>query len=359
MSGPAAKMTKEERLADLVVRRQRAIRLLTKQRKVLVAKDGEHEHQWQACRGTHPFQRERVVFDAAPAAGQSAPSRAVTVVEWMKCREWWETVAAPRRSDVAERGLGFARGWAVGRSELCDRMMCSCGEVIASPAPLAPSRISTVRVPHPALLVLLNRAAGGRRRTSSAGDGTPFDESASRLAKEIAGLVRSWTEALELIADVRDLVAALSRWGDEVDKLDDGPDALSIDANRTIVQTLERWVHELESKYDPDEIREWTRPCPALIDIVDRHDEVVGQRRCRARHTEKHKQRRSAIRVNVTRRVARCAECGTTWEGDAGIRLLAFQTDLVERMTLAEQQAEDDAARHAEALVAENFLDYP
>lgn len=359
MSGPGAKMTDEERLADLVARRQRAIRLLTKQRKVFVAKDGEHEHQWQACRGTHPVVRERVVFDAPPAPGEPAPSRVVTVVEWVKCREWWETVAAPQRSDVAERGLGFARGWAVGRSELCDRTMCTCGEIVASPAPRVSPRIVTKRVPHPALLLLLDRAVGGRRRTSSAGDGTPFDESASRLAKEIAGEVRSWTEALEMIADVRDPIAALSRWGEAVDKLDGTIEELNIKANRTVVFKLERWVHELESKYDPDEIREWTRACPALIDIVDRNEVVVGHRRCRARYTEKHKQQRSAIRVNVTRRVARCAECGTTWEGDAGIRQLAFQTDLVERMTPAERETEDEAARHAEALVAGNIEDYP
>jgi len=179
---------------------------------------------------------------------------------------------------------------------------------------------------HPALVDLLEHGTGSSNRGRSAGIRIPIDAEALELWAQIRDQVRLWLRALGATW-TDDLKHDLNTWHthheDAVHRGNVTPAAHTIIARR-----LDAWVDRIDAKYDPDEKREWTSPCPALIPIVDADGNDTDElRRCGARKVLIDGELKSAIDLNVTRLTARCRRCRTTWEGERGLKQLRWETN--------------------------------
>lgn len=324
-----------------------AIDKLTKRRKVGVWQDG-HVHSWSPCRGEHVERREftrrgRPADPASPSVvavdpGQPRDSsrpgvkfEPATFVELalvaIPCLEWWEREAVGRFNVGAS--LDFRYGWAIGRSERCELLICAdCGAVVSAEPVNDPLEMHIHTEIHQPLLVLLVTGSGDSASLGSSDPGVPIDVEAIEMRARISKRLRELSEAIGFDATKRGLARQLRGWYLALqDARAKGRVTTAFDLEA--IETVEHWVEAIEAKFEPAEIREWTDPCP----------------RCHARRVEVDGLERFAIRVNVGARRADCASCGAMWEGERGIRHLRYETNLAAKVKSGDPPVEP---RHAE-----------
>jgi len=324
-----------------------AIHKLTRRRKVGVWQDG-HTHSWTPCAGHHVELRE-VVRQGRPAEpdkpsivsidpGQprdpehpKAKVRQPSYIERelmpIACLEWWEREAVGRFNVGASLDLRY--GWAIGRSERCEMLICAgCGAVVDEEPADDPLEMHIHTEIHPPLLVLLVTGTGDSASQGSADPGVPIDVEAIEMRARIARRLRELGHAIGYEPAKRGLARQLHGWYQALqDARAKGRVTAAFDAEA--LEAVEHWVEEIEAKFEPAEIREWIDPCP----------------RCRARRIQVDGIERFAIRVNVGARRAECAACGESWEGERGIRHLRYETNLAARLKTPDQAGD---ARHAD-----------
>lgn len=181
---------------------------------------------------------------------------------------------------------------------------------------------------HPPLLTLLREGTGITSGTGggSSDPGAPIDADALEIESQIRERVSTWCGWLTLQYDRHNLAGSLRRWyGAHMRELQDA--RVSELTHLEMTRTVEQWVRMIESKFDPDKKREWTTPCPALVPAVWGDESDPTYRRCGAHRVIVDGLERYAITVNVTRRFAVCASCGTRWEGLGGLEQLRAAAD--------------------------------
>jgi hypothetical protein len=177
---------------------------------------------------------------------------------------------------------------------------------------------------HPALIDLLvniDAMQRGSGRGGAAHTRIPIDTEAHRILTDIRSQVKAWLTQLH-ISTSRDLKTSLILWHRHYDDAVTRG-AIGTDIQRGILRKLDGWVRDIDAKYDPDQHREWTDRCPALI-----RNEAGDIHRCNARHHITDGEQKSAIDLNVTQLIARCRTCGTRWEGERGLMQLRYETNL-------------------------------
>jgi hypothetical protein len=188
---------------------------------------------------------------------------------------------------------------------------------------------------HPALLMLLMQAASAHRSGANGGSadpGVPIDADAIELLAEVGDRIREWTAALGGETFRRDdLLGSIRLWYlAHVNGIRRG--VVSKGADLDVTRSLESWVRRIMRKFDPDEVREWTAPCPAWIerDMNTGYKWVTVRVRCRAQRIERDGTLRYAVSVNVTQKSAECAVCGTRWEGMSGLMELRYLSNTMD-----------------------------
>ena len=196
-------------------------------------------------------------------------------------------------------------------------------------------------IEHPALIDLLENGLGVTGRGSGTGGsgGMPgaVDAGALETWAQIRDQVRTWLKQLRAPWS-DDLKADLRLWH-EHHTIAAAQGRISGEKLETVERIVVAWQERIERKYDPDERREWTEPCPAVLE----HDERTGRiRRCGARRIKLEGTLQFAIALNVTRREAECRACKTRWEGERELIHLRYETNLVDlERTLAEADQHD------------------
>lgn len=264
-----------------------AVDLLTKDRR-MVDWVGAHEHDWQPCPGYH---------DAYAA-------ERCTVVD-------------------------------------CPVRVCGlCGVIEGQEAP-AGVTAELHRQTHPPLLVLLLEGTGQGKASRSSDVRIPIDADALELWGQVHDLVRLWCKQLDATFVGDDLLLSVRHWHlAHANALRSGK--ISEVTDHDVTRMVQGWVRMIERKFEPDEKREWTTPCPAMLPILDIDGELAGYRRCGARRIVLGGEERFAIQLNVTTKTAECGRCHTRWEGERGLMGLRFETNLAQ-LEADEREAERQA----------------
>jgi hypothetical protein len=181
--------------------------------------------------------------------------------------------------------------------------------------------ISTVE--HPALLVQLVEGTGASSGKGSSGSGIPIDADALETAAQIGDMLKAWRATVKFTFVRDDLPASLQNWHKVFVQMihdghvvflrsTDGGEHVT-DSELDCVRFVESWVRQVEKKFDPDKVLEWTDPCYS----------------CGVRRIEDGDVSRFAISVNVTQVTAECGSCGKTWAGIKELSQLRYFTNLV------------------------------
>lgn len=260
-----------------------AVDLLTKDRRV-VQWLGPHEHDWQGCPGYHdPYAADRC-----------------TVVD-------------------------------------CPVRMCAlCGAIEGQETSERQSELH--REIHPPLLVLLLEGTGQGKVGRSSDVRIPIDADALELWGQIHDLTRLWCRQLGASFVAGDLLTSLRNWyaahsnGYRRGRISEVTD-------HDVTRMVQGWVRMIERKFEPDEKREWTKPCPAMLPVLNIDGEIAGHRRCGARRIVVAGEERFAVQLNVTTKTAECGRCHTRWEGERGLMDLRYETNRAQ-LEVEEREAE-------------------
>jgi hypothetical protein len=181
---------------------------------------------------------------------------------------------------------------------------------------------------HPPLIDLLEHGTGSTNRGRSSGIRIPIDAEAHELLKEIRGQVRQWLLFAHHSTTPKDLKSALRRWAvHHANAVHRGH--IAEPEHRAILRKLDGWVDRIDAKYDPDTRLEYTKPCPAIL-----RNAAGDTYRCGKQKALIEGELKAAIDLNISRHVAHCRACGTTWEGERGLLELGNATDRWEQEQL-------------------------
>lgn len=179
---------------------------------------------------------------------------------------------------------------------------------------------------HPPLLVLLIEGTGITRKEGGSGEvAIPIDADALEMEWQIRDCIRLWSKKLGVEFDPDDLLGSIRRWYSAHMLWQETPG--KGETHRDVTRMVQGWVRMIESKFEPDEKREWTHACPAWVPYPNADGDGVMVRRCGVRRIVVNGDERFAIQLNVTKLTAECARCGTKWIGEEGLTYLASQTD--------------------------------
>ena len=195
---------------------------------------------------------------------------------------------------------------------------------------------------HPPLLVLLLEGTGLGKAGRSSDVRIPIDADALELWGQVHDLIRLWCKQLDATFVGDDLLVSVRHWYlAHANAVQAGK--ISEVTDHDVTRMVQGWVRMIERKFEPDEKREWTKPCPSQLPVLDIDGELVGYRRCGARRIVVGGEERFAIQLNVTTLPAECGRCHTRWEGERALMDLRYQTN---RMQLEAEERE--AERQAE-----------
>jgi len=178
---------------------------------------------------------------------------------------------------------------------------------------------------HPPLITMLLEGTGISRGSASSDPGIPIDADALEMYSQMRDLIRLWCKKLGATFD-DDLLASIRVWFlAHANAVRAGKVSEVIDHD--VTRMVEGWVRMILNKFEPDEKREWTDPCPALIPV---ENEFGVHKRCGARRVWVNGDERFAIQLNVTKMTAECAHCHTRWVGVKEIMQLRHETNVAE-----------------------------
>jgi hypothetical protein len=180
---------------------------------------------------------------------------------------------------------------------------------------------------HPALIDLLEHGTGSTNRGRSSGIRIPIDAEAHELLKEIRGQVTAWLRQLRAHRS-KILKDDLRKWRIHYEWAI-RRETITPDEARAILRKLDGWVDRIDAKYDPDTRLEYTKPCPAIL-----RNAAGDTYRCGKQKALIDGELKAAIDLNISRHVAHCRACGTTWEGERGLLELGNATDRWEQEQL-------------------------
>ena len=195
---------------------------------------------------------------------------------------------------------------------------------------------------HPPLLILLMEGTGITRMSPNSNISLPIDADALELWGQVHDMVKLWCRQLDASFISDDLLMSIRHWymahvnvyrGNKISEVTD----------RDITRMVQGWVRMIETKFDPEEKREWTEPCPAFTETRNIDGDVIGNHRCNARRIVVAGEERFAIQLNVTTMTAECGRCHSKWVGERGVLDLRKATELHKLI-----REEDEAQRTAE-----------
>lgn len=165
-------------------------------------------------------------------------------------------------------------------------------------------------VEHPSLLEQLIKGTGAASGAGGSGSGIPIDADALEMVAQIRDTLRQYAIWLPF-EYTRDLELAVQNWAEKTsDWVRDGH--MSDEAEHDATRYAESWVRQIQSKFEPDKIIDWTDPCYSC-----------GNRRIEVDELE-----RFAIRINLTQKTADCAGCGKKWTGLEELKQLRYLTNV-------------------------------
>lgn len=113
----------------------------------------------------------------------------------------------------------------------------------------------------PSLLDLLINGTGASSGAGSSGSGLPIDADALEIWGQIRDRVSEWVLNAHIRFASSDLAGSLDRWGKRFDALRSSAH-VSDEVYDEHVRQVDTWSVWIEAKFEPDEIREGTKPCP-------------------------------------------------------------------------------------------------
>ena len=184
----------------------------------------------------------------------------------------------------------------------------------------------SVTVTHPPLLTLLIDGTGITKGAPSSSIRIPIDADALELWGQINDLIKLWCRLLAARFDSDDLLGSMQRWH-TAHSNQHRSGKISDTTDHDVTRMVEGWVRMIEQKFDPPERREWKEACPAILTALN-DDFTTTTKRCGARRVVVAGEERFAILLNVSTLTAECAKCHTKWEGQRGLMMLRYETNL-------------------------------
>lgn len=194
---------------------------------------------------------------------------------------------------------------------------------------------------HPPLLILLLEGTGITRSAASSDIKLPIDADALEMWGQVRDLIKLWCKKLHAPYQDSDLTLAVTSWYiAHTNAVRAG--TVSATTDEDVTRMVQGWVRMIESKFDPQEKREWKNHCVADITNRDEHG-LETTRRCGARRILIDGSEGFAIQLNVTTLTAECRRCHTKWVGEKELATLRFLTNL--DVAIREGKEVDHAAR--------------